>query len=202
MPGKFPCCTWWLTIITPVALLGCSNGAEMGSRPVHSIAQPTERPETQSQESAWVTSEDGSVSLWLLPVETTFEESKPIWVVALLRNKSDKTLNILRPFGDDYRARAGGIELRGPKGKLKYTGDIPDYSLGSDSFANVASGKIICDTMELTVSDFAGSDEPGQYTIVYTYRVTKDDRPSAEKVGFQGIWVGEVKSLPIRVTKR
>ena len=149
-----------------------------------------------------MTAKDCPVAMRIFAEETTVEASQPISVIAELRNTTDSTVNVLRPFGDEYRARAAGIELSGPKGKLKYTGDTPSYSLGSGSFGNLATRKIDCDILKLSVSDFAGSDELGEYTITYTYVVTKDDRTTADGLWLRGIWVGELKSQPIRVTKR
>lgn len=148
----------------------------------------------------WVKSDDGVLALRLTGGAGKPEE--PIQIIVSLRNRSDRPVNVLRPCGDDYQARSVFVDLQGPKGKLKYTGDIPDYTLGKQAFVTLAPGDTISDPLAITVDNRQGSDAAGEYRITFTYEATPSNRTWAEKqYGLADLWTGRIRSLPITVRK-
>jgi hypothetical protein len=123
---------------------------------------------SEQPSSVWVDSEDGLLSLRLGAPDTTVDSKAAITVVAELRNNSDEPANVLRPFGD-LNAVASWFELTGPDGALGYTGPVPSYPLGRNSFAELSPGESIHDWRDLAVDGFDGSDVSGQYTIRYRW---------------------------------
>ena len=149
----------------------------------------------------WVISKDGKLALRVWVRTTPVKKSEPIVLMAELLNKSDEPVAVIKPFGDWYAARATLVQLRGPKGPLKYTGPIADYTLGTSAFVTLAPGQSVQDTLELKVDTFAGSDAVGRYAVVFNYAYDGGWDAPAEKGGFKNVWRGSIRSKEVTVEK-
>jgi RNA polymerase sigma factor (sigma-70 family) len=149
----------------------------------------------------WVKSEDGVLALRVSAFVKTAAPGEPIELVARLRNLSDKPVNVLRPFGDDYAAGAAGVAIHGPGGKLGYQGDPRDYTIGADAFVRLKPGESVRDSLKLNARDYAGFDKPGRYTITFTYSYKGNWDKVAEQGGLTRVWRGAIagKSIPIEI---
>jgi hypothetical protein len=183
-------------VLCAVPLLWLTGCADPPQQPDQSPPPAEEQPS-----SVWFDSEDGALSLRLGAPDTTVNSGAPITVVAELRNNTDEPVNVLRPFGDWYESVAVGIALIGSDGPLRYTGDVPGYTLGRDAFTTLEPGQSIYDWLDLTVDCFGGSDLSGQYTIRYTYAASKGHRESADRMELKDLWTGNITSRAVTVTK-
>ena len=147
----------------------------------------------------WVKSADGVLALHVSAGAVKPED--PIHMIASLRNLSDKPVNVLRPCGDEYRARSSGIELHGPTGALGYTGPTPTYTLGSKAFFTLEPGDTISDPLQITVDNRKGSDAAGEYRLTFTYEATPGNRDVADKQFGKGLWTGKIQSKTLTVRK-
>jgi hypothetical protein len=95
--------------------------------------------------SGWSTSEDGELSLRIVTAHGPISADEPVWVLAKVRNDSDETLTVLKPFGDQYMAEASGFEITGAEGKVEYSGDTPSDMLGADAFTYLVPGESMLD---------------------------------------------------------
>jgi hypothetical protein len=155
-----------------------------------------------SEAGTWVKSADGALALRLTARATEVTVGSPIEVVASLRNLTDKPVNVLRPGGDNYRARSSGIDLQGPKGAIRYTGDTPDYTLGATSFVTLEPGEAVSNHLSITVDDRRGSDRPGEYRVTFTYEADDGHRTTATKqLQLKDLWIGQIKSESVVVKK-
>ena len=204
-----------------LALLACASPAvraadrpsgDDSGRPAPAGGPAAE--EKDSPASAWAASDDGKVSLRIVAAHGPIGADEPVWVLAELRNDSDETLAVLKPFGDRYKAEAAGFEIVGPNGKVRYEGPEPDYVLGADAFTLLPPGRPLLESssvdalqewLPLTPQNHPGLSEPGRYTIRYTYRATPGDQEMAQQsrrfVGRERIWTGEIRSGAVTVTK-
>jgi len=177
-------------------------------------------PSFPLKEGPWATSADGKLSLRLMTTAEAIYTLDSIPVIAELRNNTDKPVDVLRPFGHPV-AEGRWIDLSGPDGKVRYSGDILSYALGAGAFSTISGGEVIRDRLELTVEHFTGSDMPGKYEISFTYAPCESDRKTAanpalhraaktlEDIRAQktprdfamNIWVGQLRSRTLTVTK-
>jgi len=109
-------------------------------------------------------------------------------------------MDVMRPCGDWPNAVTAGIELRGPQGKVDYSGATPTYVLGVDSFYRLQPNEVIEDRIELTVDNFAGSDATGQYTIRYKY-LSEGWQEIASRYGFKELWIGVIEGDTVTILK-
>ena len=122
----------------------------------------------------------------------------PIVLIAEIANRGDGAIVIIMPFGDDYYAESAGVELQGPRGRLKYTGPTLDYELAG-VFHRLELGESITDHLKLTTDSFAGCDVPGKYSLRFTYKY----RGGWDHVeGAKSAWQGEIVSNPVTLTRR
>jgi hypothetical protein len=148
----------------------------------------------------WVKSADGVLALRL--GAGAGKPGDPIRLIASLRNRSDKPVNVLRPCGDEYRARSASVELVGPTGQLKYTGPNRSYTLGKDAFVTLEPGDTISDVLAVTTDNRKGSDAAGEYRLTFTYEAVGGDRSWADnQFKLPGVWVGSIKSETVTVKK-
>ena len=97
-------CLKLLIIVVHFSVLGCHRETDSGTSKLVSSAQAEAAPKTGFHESEWVTSSDGVIAVRLSAAAAEFEKAKPIIVIAELRNDTAMPVNVLRPFGDEYRA--------------------------------------------------------------------------------------------------
>lgn len=162
----------------------------------------TEPVASDGEQRDWVTSSDGLLMLRIVADNTIVKPNDCIVLIAELKNSSERSLAVLRPFGDHYHVRASCMLIEGPSGPLTYMGPTPGYSLSAKAFARLAPGAVIRDRLELTVDNFPGSDAPGKYKITFQYEVEDGYRKTAMDRGFTTLWLGNVKSKPIHVMKQ
>jgi WD40 repeat protein len=155
-----------------------------------------------TEDGTWVKSADGTLALRLTPQVKEVNAGDPIEVVASLRNLTDKPVSVLRPGGDDYRARSSGVDLQGPRGAIRYTGDSPEYSLGAASFVIIEPGETVSNHLSITVDDRQGSDRPGEYRVTFTYEADTGHRTTATRQAkLKDLWTGQIKSAAVVVKK-
>jgi len=193
---------------------GCAEGRRSGGD--GSVSVPVSEPEAKSDSSAsaWTSSEDGKLSLRIVTAHAPIRADEPVWVLAELRNDSDETLTVLKPFGDQYEAEASGFEITGPDGKVSYGGPTLEYTLGADAFTYLVPGESMLETwstdalqdwLRLTEANYPGLGMPGQYKICFTYRATASHQDMAKQsgrfVGQENLWTGEICTDPAAVTR-
>jgi hypothetical protein len=171
---------------------GCNNEPQQTDQ--------NEPSATQQPSPTWVDSVDGVLSLRLGAPDTTVDGEDPITVVVELRNNSDKPVNVLRPFAD-ANACASWFDLNGPQGAIDYTGGVPSYPLGLNSFTELAPGKSIYGWQDLIEQCFEGSELSGHYTVRFKYAVGSGHRESAQRMGLENVWTGEIRSRAVTVMR-
>jgi hypothetical protein len=205
-----------LLVILACSIVVCGCAEDHGSGGDGKASVTVSEPEAKSDlsASAWTTSDDGKLSLKIVTAHAPIRADEPVWVLAELRNDSEETLTVLRPFGDQYTAEAAGFEITGPEGEVDYSGDAPSYALGSESFTYLVPGEAVLDAcstdslqdwLQLTEANHLGLGTPGQYKICFTYRATPGHdemaRLSGRFVGEARLWTGEIRTGPVTVTK-
>jgi hypothetical protein len=151
----------------------------------------------------WTNSEDGLLSVCFAVDKTTFSKNEAFSIRCAVRNNTDKTLTILRPFGDEFYSLSSGLHILGPTGSVTYRGAWKDYVLGTDSFHELAPHTVIDETLEIPNNLFPGIQNPGLYKIDYIYvssghpRKTKPDNYWEGKViGNSVILLRQGSALP------
>lgn len=143
--------------------------------------------------SEWNDSSDGKLSVSLTVDKTTFSPSESIIVRCAIKNNSDETLLILRPFVDVFYALSAGLHILGPDGLIQYQGAMKEYILGTGSFHELKAGMVIDETLELPESHLKGMGALGLYKISYKYISTgypKQLKPD-------NFWEGNISSSVI-----
>jgi hypothetical protein len=149
-----------------------------------------------------VKSADGALALRLTARVKEVKTGAPIEVVAALRNLTNKPIHVLRPGGDNYRARSSGIDLQGPRGAIRYTGTTPTDTPGGTSFVTIEPGEAVSNHLSITVDDRQGSDRAGEYRVTFTYEADAAHRATATKqFKFTDLWTGQIKSAAVVVKK-
>jgi len=120
--------------------------------------------------SDWIESGDGKVSVCLVVDKTTFTPSETITVRCAIRNNTDNSLTILRPFGDPFYAHSSGLKILGPEGAIAYAGPMKEYVLGTGAFHELRGQTVIDERLELPRNHLPGLGVPGLYRIQYTYQ--------------------------------
>lgn len=145
--------------------------------------------------SDWVESGDGKVSVCLVVDKTTFIPSETIAVRCAIRNNTDNSLAILRPFGDPFYAHSSGLRILGPEGAIAYVGPMKDYVLGTGAFHELRGQIVIDETLELPKDRLPGLGAPGLYRIQYTYQSAgypKKPKP-------RNLWEGTVVTEAVHI---
>ena len=119
--------------------------------------------------SEWCTADDGNVSACFVTDKTTYGTNEILMVRCAIRNNTDKSITVLRPFGDTFYAHSAGLTLFGPAGAIPYSGAMKEYMLGTSSFLELPPHTIADETLSLPVDIFPGLGSPGLYVIGYTY---------------------------------
>jgi hypothetical protein len=127
-----------------------------------------------------------------------------IHVAAALRNASEQTLTVLRPFGDDYTARAVGMRIWDGARQIRYTGPILTCVIGSSAVAVIGPGEVVEDELELTLDNFAGIEQPGRYTLRYDYSYDGhwDSTAVARRSAISNAWRGTISSREVDVLRK
>ena len=154
--------------------------------------------------SEWVTSDDGTLSLRLLAL-SPIARGKPIVVQAELRNNTDAPLLVRPPFA--YLKYWYGIEIMDQEGReiqRDNTRRVPEVvsSLTQVMPEFVPPGQALVDEVELPEGYRAGTNRPGEYTIVYTYWMQERELNRIIRAyPRQDVWLGEIRSEPITVKR-
>ena len=145
--------------------------------------------------SNWKDSTDGKLSMCLTVNKTTFSPSENIVIRCAIRNNTDKSLLILRPFGDGYYVLSSGLHILGPDGEMEYFGAMKEYMLGTSSFHELKPAMVIDETLELPKKYFKGLGELGLYKIGYKYLSL--GYPKTAKP--ENFWQGNIDSSAVHV---
>ncbi|MCY2967133.1 MAG: hypothetical protein NT069_26430, partial [Planctomycetota bacterium] len=164
--------------------------------------QSNATPQAPDSPGEWVDSDNGDLSLRLRVKSGRLATQDSIVVIAAIRNNRQGPVTILRPFGDQYEARASGLKIWSEQGRVKYTGPTWDYDLNKTAFITLVAEEIVTDTLELPVRDFLETGKAGRYTLRYdyAYRGTWDKKVADE--GVKGIWHGTICSREVPLKKR
>lgn len=145
-------------------------------------------------------SKDGKLALHLAAREAKVKPDQPLELIATLKNLSNQPIHVIRPFGDWYEARAIGLDIRGPAGKLKYLGPTPGYVIGSTAFTTLKSGQSVQDSLKLTSDEFDLFQSPGKYTIAFDYAYDGHWDYVAKRADLPtDNWQGKIRSNTITV---
>jgi hypothetical protein len=150
----------------------------------------------------WVNSDNGDLSLRLRVKSARIATPDSIVVVAEIRNNRTAPVTILRPFGDSYLAQAVQIKIWGEQGQIKYTGPKLDYDLNAKAFVTIAPKEVVTSTLELPVTNFAGTDKAGAYTLRYDYSYDGGWDKKVASEGVKGIWHGTMCSREVQLRKK
>ena len=159
--------------------------------------------EGELESTAWVTSRDKGLSLRVLTPKRHYAPSEAVILLAELRNDSKRDWVVLRPFGDEPRVITGLMAIRGPKGRVKYSGPAPSYRLGRGSVSPLGPGQVIRDHLELPVSLFRRFDAEGEYFFKLWYNVhdAHYGKLAARWFPDRKLWTGEMRSKELKITK-
>lgn len=146
----------------------------------------------------WRDARDGKVSICFAVAKTTFSAKETIAVRCGIRNNTDKSLTMLRPFGDDFYSLSTGLAILGPDGEIPYRGAIKDYVLGTSSFVELPAHTVTEETLELPPDLFPDLGKAGLYTIGYQY--LSGGHP--EKTAPENLWQGKIKGASLSILVR
>lgn len=152
------------------------------------VALPVDQAPKFLADSDWVKSADGKVSVYLALDKTTFTDKEKVVLRCFIKNNSDLTLELLKPFGDPLYAKESGLIIMGPKGLVKYHGLLIDYELGKEAFMKIAPKTCVSQTIVLPDNVLDSIVAPGLYTVRYKYR-----SGSYRKME-NGSWTGTIES--------
>ncbi|MFO0817991.1 MAG: hypothetical protein U1A77_08620 [Pirellulales bacterium] len=93
----------------------------------------------------WATSDDGKLALRLSVISPAARVNESILVAAEIRNNGAQRITVIRPFGDDYVARAKGIKIWDRQRQIRYTGPNLSYVVGSSGFTILKLKKLQCE---------------------------------------------------------
>jgi len=158
-------------------------------------------PKVPDTPGEWVNSDNGDLSLRLRTKSARLATQDSIFVVAEIRNNRTAPVTILRPFGDSYLAQALQIKIWGEQGQIKYTGPKLDYDLNAKAFVAIGPKEVVTSTLELPVTNFAGTDKAGTYTLRYDYSYDGGWDKKVAGEGVKGIWHGAMSSREIQLRK-
>jgi len=143
----------------------------------------------------WCKADDGKVSTCFMVDKTTFGTNEIVKVRCAVRNITDKTITILRPFGDSFYAHSTGLKILGPDGPIPYRGAMKEYVLGTSSFVELKPHTVVDETLELPVDIFPGLHKAGLYIISYVF--LSDGYPKQPLP--EGFWKGQIKTSCITI---
>jgi hypothetical protein len=148
----------------------------------------------------WAVSSDKRLSLHVKAKESVVGRQSAITLLITLKNRSRDPVNVLKPAGDSYLALSTGILLYGPAGRIKYKGVTPGYTLGK-VFVTLKPEETITGELALAAETYKGFEAPGKYRIRHVYKTPDTYRSDAERWGFADLWVGEIASKEVGVTR-
>jgi hypothetical protein len=151
----------------------------------------------------WVGSDDGLLELRLSVVSRTVAKDESIQVAAQLPNKGQAPLTVLRPFGDEYAAKAVGMKIWHDQRRIPYTGANWTHSVAANGFAVIGAGEVVEDEIELTTDNYSGIEPPGIYTLRYDYSYDGqwDETAAVGNSGIRDAWRGTISSREVQVLK-
>ncbi len=149
----------------------------------------------------WATSDDGALSLRLMAPKAGVHVDDPIILLMEMRNNTDEPITMFRPFAESI----AGVAISGPDGEVVHTGPVASSTFGAGAFVSIPGGYVLLGRRGLYVADYAGSDEPGHYTLTYHYVTGAYHQNIAVMRGVcaeSELWPGEIYSEPITIEKR
>lgn len=177
---------------------GCRPRAEPAATP----SAPVQSVRTRSSH-IWVASDDRQLALRMSVGSPSVGADKDFQLIAELRNDSQRPITVIRPFGDWYLSSAVGIKIWNAQRRVDYTGPKWTYVVGSDAFAVIAPGETIQDKIDMSIENFAGIEEQGEYILRYdyTYDGRWDTTAAAGGSGIKDAWRGTIVSREVQVIR-
>jgi hypothetical protein len=188
----------WKLILVALLVSGCVPAANSPTIPAAVNAAGKEAPPAANN---WVDSDDNLLALRIYVAKPRIERFEEIRLSAEIRNRSPKPIVVLRPFGDPYHARMVAIKFWNGNERLKYSGPIPDYDIGSEAFVTLAPGATCKDTLEFPPSNIRGIERPGRYTLRLDYSHDGEWDSIVEKQGIKNAWRGRIGSREVQVER-
>lgn len=147
--------------------------------------------------SAWVDSADGDLSLLIEVIPPVNPDRKTATVVGLFRNNTDRPISVLKPLGDENQAMASDLELTRLGKPCRYIGPVAAYPLGERAFATIEPNEMAGHSLTMNLANFEGSQEDGEYRLIYRYSAAASQCETARRLGFEDLWTGEITSAPV-----
>lgn len=145
--------------------------------------------------SGWCKSDDGTISACFSTDKTTFGTNEILTVRCAIRNNTDKSITIQRPFGDTFYAHSTGINFLGPTGAISYTGEMKEYVLGTSSFIELSPHTVADETLDLPADIFPGLGSQGLYVISYVFISNGYPKQTPP----DNFWQGRIRTGPITI---
>ncbi len=187
-------------LLLAMAVCGCRppSAGTSASRSAKLDTQPADAG------NMWVAANDGSLSLRLSVATRRLKAHESIQVAAEIRNNSQQKITVLRPFGDNYAARAVGMKIWDEHQQIRYTGPVASYVIGAAAFAVIGPGETVQDRIELTIDNFAGMEPAGTYTLRYDYSYSGewDTTAAAGASGIRDAWRGAICSREVEFVRQ
>ena len=127
--------------------------------------------------------------------KTTFDINENIKLRCAIRNNTDETITIQRPFGDTFYTLAYGLMIMGSDGPVPYRGGMKSYVLGTSAFIQLSPGMVEEGTIELPPDTFPGLGVEGLYVISNEFVSNAYPKQPAP----DNFWKGKIKTRPVIV---
>jgi len=147
--------------------------------------------------SEWADSKYGFLTLRLRSPQKSYSRGEPFILVAELRNNAKESVTVQKLFDDQYAARAGEMEITGPRGRVKYIGPELDYAPPFRT-VRLRPGEKTEGWIRLRLEDHDSLNVPGTYQITYAYRSAEwrgKEEPPADH------WSGAIETKALELVR-
>ena len=143
----------------------------------------------------WRISDDRVISVCLTSDKTIYSTNEYSIFRCAISNNTDKSITVLRPFGDAFYAESAGFNIMGPAGKISYSGPFKSYGLSTTQFIELPPHAVAEDQGGPSFDHFPELRTPGNYEISYTYMSSGYPR----ELPPENYWRGQVHTGSINI---
>lgn len=138
---------------------------------VQAAQQPKQKQKGDAKAAIeWAKSKDGVVGIHLRAKSTPINSDDAFVLVGLVRNFSHKPIHVVKPFNGPFVGVPIGLEVVGPKSKVKYVGpELQPRAFADGDLIYLEPGQILEDDIALDAPTFTGAGDPGEYAIRFKY---------------------------------